>query len=153
MYRPEHEPSGVAVATVEQQHRPVVRHWVSDAVPSEVPRLRAAIVDFASQAELSDARLADVRLAVSEALTNAVLHAYPDDAWGSIEVQATTDPTSGSVTICVRDHGTGCQPRSNSPGLGMGLPLMATLASAIDITSPEARGTEVHLTFRPDPRA
>jgi serine/threonine-protein kinase RsbW len=46
----------------------------------------------------------------------------------------------------IADTGRGLAPRSDSPGLGLGLPLMAHLADTIDVVS-QVPGTEIHLTF------
>ena len=66
-----------------------------------------------------------MRLAVSEALTNAVIHAYPDRA-GGIQVRRGLGPTSSSVEIT--DDGLGLQADTDTPGLGVGLGLIAQLS-------------------------
>ncbi len=53
----------------------------------------------------------------------------------------------GSLRILVRDDGHGLQPRVDSPGLGLGLPLIAQLSSASDIRTSQDGGTEVAMTF------
>lgn len=89
--------------------------------------------------------LADVRLAISEACANVVVHAYPGDAEGLLDVAVTTAP--GCLEIAVRDQGRGMAPRTDSPGLGVGLPLIASLAETVELTNPPHGGTEVRMTF------
>jgi serine/threonine-protein kinase RsbW/stage II sporulation protein AB (anti-sigma F factor) len=52
------------------------------------------------------------------------------------------------VTIVVVDRGRGITPRPDSPGLGLGLPLIATLADSLELGTGEAGETEVRMTFR-----
>jgi serine/threonine-protein kinase RsbW/stage II sporulation protein AB (anti-sigma F factor) len=92
-------------------------------------------------------RLADVMLVVSEALTNAALHAYVGMASGPVALVASV--SSGSLRVTVTDEGRGMVPRTDSPGLGvgLGLGLMARLTDAFEINSPGGRGTEVCVSF------
>ena len=69
------------------------------------------------------------RLAVTEACTNVVVHAYPDGREGPMEVTATL--TDDTLTVVVRDEGHGMGLRPDSPGLGLGLPLIASLAETV----------------------
>jgi anti-sigma regulatory factor (Ser/Thr protein kinase) len=131
----------------DQRRAPPAASWVGEAVAAEVPRLRAAVVAYASELGAPDALVEDVRLAVSEALTNAVIHAYPGSAHGRVDARASGDPAAGLMTVRVRDYGTGYRPRSDSPGIGMGLPIMAAVARTVEVASPAGGGTEVRLTF------
>ena len=91
-----------------------------------------------------------VEVSISEAVTNAVLHAYGDDQPGRIRVSASVDDEA--LHVKVEDDGTGLKPRGDSPGIGLGLPSMATLADALDIDS-RPDGTTVHMRFRVPDRA
>jgi serine/threonine-protein kinase RsbW/stage II sporulation protein AB (anti-sigma F factor) len=147
MDRIAHEVPGVAqAATGDERCGVTAAHWAGEAVPVEVARLRAAVAAFANHFGAPKPLVDDVRLAVSEALTNAVMHAYPD-ARGRVDAHARGDPATGLLTIRVRDYGIGCRPRIDSPGLGMGLALMAVLTRTMDVASPADGGTEVRLTF------
>ena len=130
----------------------VAAHWAGDALPQEVARLRAAAGTFASRRGASDALVDDVRLAVTEALSNVVMHAYPGGP-GRLDTRANADPASGLVTFSVRDYGIGFHPRPDSPGLSMGVGIMTALARTIEIAAPVDGGTEVHLTFAAPPAA
>jgi anti-sigma regulatory factor (Ser/Thr protein kinase) len=101
-------------------------------------------------------RVADlhaVELAVSEAVNNAVLHAYRDrdPAAGPGKVQLTAVVRDDELRITVTDEGIGMRPRVDSPGAGLGLALMGTLADRIDIDQRRG-GTRVTLAFRVTPR-
>lgn len=92
--------------------------------------------------------LHDVRLAVSEACANVVVHAYAESD-GLLEVSARPTPDR-TLEIVVRDHGRGMGPRADSPGLGVGLPLIAALTSALEIGTGIDGATEVRMTFALD---
>jgi serine/threonine-protein kinase RsbW len=95
--------------------------------------------------ELDGQILSDIRLAITEACTNVVVHAYPDGEEGPMEVQATL--LGEELTVVVRDKGEGIGPRPDSPGLGLGLPLIASLAENVQLGRDEEEHTEVRMTF------
>jgi len=85
-----------------------------------------------------------VRLAASEAASNAVVHAYREQA-GELRIRARVD--DGELHLVIADEGSGLAPRTDSPGLGLGLPIMAHVTDRFEIVSgPD--GTEIHLAFR-----
>jgi anti-sigma regulatory factor (Ser/Thr protein kinase) len=115
------------------------------AVADSVPEARSAAVAFARAAGASERALADVALAVSEAATNVVLHAYRDRAdAGTLTLEAERRDTL--LEIVVTDAGGGLEPRTDSPGLGMGLALMAAVATSLQLDH-DGTHTRVHLTF------
>src|SRR4051794_34539161 len=83
-----------------------------------IPRLREAAVAFAREHAMPDPDA--VGLAVTEAATNVVLHAYPDDGAGDVRLVMCPEPSR--LVVVVRDWGAGMRPRPDSPGLGVGLP-------------------------------
>jgi serine/threonine-protein kinase RsbW len=88
-----------------------------------------------------------VALAVSEAVTNAVVHAYSDAALpGDVEIFAQRHLDDG-LEVVVSDYGHGLLPRPDSPGMGVGLPLLATLADHFEIERGDSGGTRVRMTF------
>jgi anti-sigma regulatory factor (Ser/Thr protein kinase) len=88
-----------------------------------------------------------VALAVTEAITNAVVHAYVGAAEpGEIEVVVTPMPDTG-LEILVCDDGRGMVPRHDSPGVGLGLPLVATLAERFEVHARSGGGTRVLMAF------
>jgi serine/threonine-protein kinase RsbW/stage II sporulation protein AB (anti-sigma F factor) len=120
--------------------------WAGEAVPAQIGSLRAAVAAFASGAGAPAALVDDIRLAVSEALSNTVVHAYRNTG-GRVEVRASVDAAAGVIAIGVRDYGIGCNPRTDSPGIGMGVPLMTALARTVNVAAPTDGGTDVCLTF------
>jgi serine/threonine-protein kinase RsbW len=89
--------------------------------------------------------LSDIRLAVTEACTNVVVHAYPNGREGPMEVLAAL--LGDELMVVVRDAGKGIGPRPDSPGLGLGLPLIASLTESVQLGRDEEEHTEVRMTF------
>ncbi|HUR84025.1 MAG TPA: ATP-binding protein [Solirubrobacteraceae bacterium] len=117
------------------------------AIPASVPMLRAAVAEFVSAAGVREPQLAAVKLAVSEAVTNAVMHAYlDDDEPGDVRVKSCL--RDRTVFVIVSDDGMGMTPRLDSPGLGVGLPFIADTADTLDIGTTEGGGTELRMSFR-----
>jgi serine/threonine-protein kinase RsbW len=94
---------------------------------------------------LDEEILSNIRLAVTEACTNVVVHAYPDEHEGLLEVAATLQ--ADKLEVLVRDEGPGIGPRPGSPGLGLGLPLIASLTESVQLGRDQDERTEVRMTF------
>ena len=107
-------------------------------------RLRAAVVSFAQERGFDDT--SRVALAVSEAMTNVVLHAYLDSEVGDVRVVACDEPDR--LVVVVRDYGGGMRPRTDSPGLGMGLPLITQMTDDLQIEAAQEQGTLLRMHFR-----
>ena len=107
--------------------------------------VRHAFGGLGDALDIDDQVLADVKLAVTEACTNVVVHAYPDGE-GPLEVAAAL--RDDRLSVAVRDEGRGMLPRPDSPGLGLGLPLIATLAETLELGTREEHGAEIRMTFR-----
>ena len=109
--------------------------------------VRHAFGGLGDALKVPDHALADVKLAVTEACTNVVVHAY-DGEEGTLEVEMLADEST--LTIVVRDWGTGIQPRPHrreAPALGLGLPLIAALSDSFELRGSAGQGTEVRMTF------
>ena len=121
------------------------------ARPEGVAVVRQALAGMADALAVDATVLADMKMAVSEACTNVVVHAY-DDVDGTLEVDMTSDDRT--LTIRVRDHGSGIQPHANPardvPALGLGLPLIAALSDSFELRGSSGQGTEVRMTFNYD---
>jgi len=112
------------------------------AEPQEVARLRRIVGQWATSSGASDEEKHDLVLAVSEAVTNVVEHAYTAPG-GQVEVEATI--RQGLARIVVRDRGR-WRPSRPDDG-GRGLLLMRELIDKVDVVScPD--GTEVQLSHR-----
>jgi anti-sigma regulatory factor (Ser/Thr protein kinase) len=115
------------------------------ATPDAVAVARRAVGVFACDHGASPQRAADIALAVSEACTNAVVHAYLDqDEPGTVEVDASR--REGSLAVRVADRGRGLRPRLDSPGPGLGLPLIHVLSDECVLADGDP-GTVVDLRF------
>jgi anti-sigma regulatory factor (Ser/Thr protein kinase) len=119
---------------------------VMPARPEGVGVVRQALAGVADALDFDASVLADMKMAVTEACTNVVVHAYEEDGMLEVEMLAGED----GLTIVVRDHGAGIQPRparSGAPALGLGLPLIAALSDAFELRGSAGVGTEVRMTF------
>jgi anti-sigma regulatory factor (Ser/Thr protein kinase) len=116
-----------------------------DAVPDSVGRARQAVVAFAERHGL--AAPADVALAVTEAVTNAIVHAYRGGATGQVRVVACAQETG--LLVVVRDYGCGMLPNPVSPGAGLGLAVIGAVAGDMNIERPdEGGGTRIRIRFK-----
>jgi anti-sigma regulatory factor (Ser/Thr protein kinase) len=112
---------------------------------------RHAISEFLHGNGADPRALADVLLALSEIVTNSVVHGYRDEAGGEVAIEA--KQWSDRLMVSVADRGGGMAPRRDSPGLGLGLPLVGRIAKRVDISSPAGGGTRVSMCFMLDQRA
>src|SRR4051794_41502015 len=101
------------------------------ARPENVSVIRHVLGAFAEALRLPDDLVEDLRLAVTEACTNVVRHAYPSGLPGAVEV--TIEPTAEDVTVVVADHGRGSGTSSDTTGPGLGLPLIAAIADDVEL--------------------
>lgn len=124
----------------------VAQSWSESfpAVAESVPRARHEIAGFAARAGASGEQIDAVRLTSSEALTNAVLHAYPGEP-GTVQVSAAV--ISRELVVLIADEGCGMQPGAQRPGLGLGLGLIAKLTDDFEIGPRASGGTEVRMRF------
>jgi anti-sigma regulatory factor (Ser/Thr protein kinase) len=113
-------------------------------LPPDAASVGAARQAVASYARECGAREDDVKLAVSEAVSNSVSHAFRDRSGGSISVRARTEP--GFLLISVSDDGIGMTPHIASPGLGLGVALITRVSYEVQFESTDA-GTTVSMRF------
>src|SRR4051794_21568371 len=117
------------------------------AIVDVVGPLRRALTRWAVDAGASQRTQEAVSLAGSEAITNAVVHAYRDaPAPGTVSVAGEMLDLQ-LLRVTVTDEGSGMQPRSDSTGLGIGLPLISQLAQNVEIDSRPGEGTRVAMDF------
>jgi serine/threonine-protein kinase RsbW len=114
------------------------------ATPEAARDARRRITAFAAE-HGADRRLqTDIALAVSEAVTNAIMHAYPLGRRGQVQVAA--DVEDGDLEIVVCDDGEGIRPGS-SPGLGAGLSIIAEVAHDFGVRERDPQGVEIWMRF------
>ena len=122
------------------------RSWSFEATRLAPGKGRQVIREFALAGHPTEHALDSIAVCVSEAMTNVVVHAYRDmDSPGGIDLKAELD--GDSLTVRVADEGHGLEPRLDSPGLGLGLPLISQFSAASAISSPEDGGTEIIMRF------
>jgi serine/threonine-protein kinase RsbW len=112
------------------------------ATPRAVPEIRHAVTDVARRLGAGATACHDIALAVTEACTNVVMHA------GAPRIAVSAAPVDEGLRVVVQDTGTGMRPRPDSPGLGLGLAMIARLADRLEVhPGPDDRGTELRLWF------
>jgi len=113
------------------------------ALPSSLLGVRLELDRLLTGRSVAPARVDDIRLAVTEACANAVVHAYPEGEAGTVRV--TADVTPETLVVAVRDYGSGFAVRRCTTGLGM--LLMRALADSIRIDDADP-GAAVQMTFQ-----
>ena len=114
---------------------------------------RSAVSCFAAQMDQTMEELGDIRTAVSEAVTNCIVHAYPNEL-GVITLRCRI-LKDHVLDIVVKDRGIGIsdlqqarQPMFTTGGMdrsGMGFTIMESFMTSLDITSVPGKGTTVHM--------
>ena len=121
---------------------------LNESYPATVGSLaagRRAVIALAASAGATEEQLDDVRLAVSEAMTNVLQHAYPGTP-GAIHLTAAL--AGDELWLLVADDGAGLRPNGQSPGLGLGLALIAQATDGLTIVTRAGGGTELRMRFR-----
>jgi len=114
------------------------------AIAASVPLIRRAVTAAALDAGATPGQIDAVRLAVTEAATNVVLHAYEATA-GNIHVAVSG--TGGELQIVIRDDGFGMRPRTDSPGIGAGMSIIARSCKTLEVGSADSGGSRLLMRF------
>jgi anti-sigma regulatory factor (Ser/Thr protein kinase) len=109
--------------------------------------VRAVVGALAEALKLPTPLIDDIRLAVTEACTNVVRHAYAGRE-GPLEVHVEPED-SDCLAVVVIDHGQGIRPNPSGDGPGLGLPLIAALTSQLEIEHEPDQGSRISMQFRP----
>lgn len=118
------------------------------AVPESIGRARHAIEQYARACGAAPDIAARVALAVSEACTNVVLHAYIDRPRpGELRLSAEHERSAREIHVTVEDDGRGMMPRIDSPGLGMGMPIIGQISSVYEVHTAISGGTTLSMRF------
>ena len=117
---------------------------------------RAAVAAFASQLDPTLGEIGDIKTAVSEAVTNAVVHAYPEKL-GMVMLRVRILPDE-RLEIVVKDHGVGIPdvekaktPLYTTGGeerSGMGFTIMESFMDTVKVKSAPGKGTTVTMCRR-----
>lgn len=116
------------------------------ALPANVALVRQALAGLTDELGVEPARAADMKIALTEACTNVVVHAYGDEP-GPLEVTMAVE--HGRLVLSVRDRGSGLHPlpgRDEGAPLGFGLALIASLSDELGLVGGR-HGTEVRIAF------
>ena len=114
---------------------------------------RSAVACFAAQMDPTMEELGDIRTAVSEAVTNCIVHAYPNGI-GLIAIRCRI-LKDNTLDIVIKDKGIGIQnleearrPMYTTGGddrSGMGFTIMESFMTSLSVTSIPGKGTTVHM--------
>jgi serine/threonine-protein kinase RsbW len=115
-----------------------------------IPVIRHVLGAFAESLRLPADVVEDMRLAVTEACTNVVRHAYDDGDPGTIDV--VVQRNDDGLDVIVSDRGRGIGPSPDVDGPGLGLPLIAALADSIEVQDAPVRGSRLRMSFAGRPR-
>ena len=114
------------------------------ALPENVAVVRHVLGAFGDALHLPSEVFDDVRLAVTEACTNVVRHAYEEGRPGPLDL--IIHPDEDGLDVVVADRGRGIGPSPDTSGPGLGLPLIAALSDSVEIEH-EAAGSRVRMSF------
>ena len=114
---------------------------------------RSAVACFAAQMDPTLEELGDIRTAVSEAVTNCIVHAYPDEL-GNITLRCRI-LKDNTLDIVIKDKGIGIpdlelalRPTFTTGGAdrsGMGFTIMESFMTSVQVNSQTGKGTTVHM--------
>ena len=121
------------------------------ARPENVAVVRHVLGSLADVLGLPRAVIDDVRLAVTEACTNVVRHAY---GAGDGTIDVVVRPNGDALEVIVADTGRGVGPSLDTAGPGLGLPLIAALTDSLEVERTPSAGSRLimrFLRYRPAP--
>jgi anti-sigma regulatory factor (Ser/Thr protein kinase) len=121
------------------------------ARPENVAVVRHVLGAFAEALQLPDPVIEDMRLAVTEACTNVVRHAYAGGEPGPVEILIR--PEGEMLKVIVADQGRGLGPSDDTSGPGLGLPLIAALTHSLEIEPAATSGSRLLMSFLRTPRS
>ncbi len=126
------------------------------SLPQNVGLARTVVASFAAQLEFTLAEVEEIRVAISEAVSNCVIHAYPKKA-GIIQLEMIIERST--LTIKVRDYGKGIADidqakqatfSTDPERMGLGLVFMESFMDELNIVSRPQEGTTVIMKKRPE---
>jgi len=125
-----------------------------DSKSSNEAFARVVVAAFAAQLDPTLEDLADLKTAVSEAVTNAIIHGYEQKS-GTIYMECLLYPDS--ITVIIEDHGVGIEDieKARTPAFttkpelersGMGFAVMESFMDSLQIESEKGKGTKIIMT-------
>ena len=122
-----------------------VSRWEIPPDPRHIGVVRREVAMFASRAGMGSPALTDVQVAVSDAVTNAILQADAVRASGCVRVDA--EEAGDELIVRVREAGSGSDQPPNCPLLGPRLSMIAALAQVFGVRRCEGGATELRMHF------
>jgi serine/threonine-protein kinase RsbW len=120
------------------------------ARPETIATVRRALEAVAEERGLPQRMVEDMRLAVTEACTNVVRHAYDEgEGLGGGAMRVELRPYDGGMHVVVEDRGRGTGASPDHDGPGLGLPIIAALASELEIQQAPGEGSRLAMSFSP----
>lgn len=126
------------------------------SVPENVPLARVTVAAFAAQLEFTLEDLEEIKVAISEAVSNSIIHGYKNDPNQSVDVICTIYPET--LEISVEDNGVGIENvaeamqasfTTESERMGLGFTFMQSFMDKLNVESERNRGTKVTMVKRP----
>ena len=137
---------GAAGSGPTGEHRPGL-HLTVAARPENLAVVRQALAGFADAIGFDRDAISDLKTIVTEACMNVVVHAYPEDEPGRSRSAPSRATTGSSLAFAIRAPASApARPSARTPGLRLGLPLIATLSDEFEIRGGQ-RGTEVRMVL------
>jgi serine/threonine-protein kinase RsbW len=135
------------LSTAESGGRPALALRLTYPARAEsLPPVRRTVARRAEELGADGPVAEAVALAVTEACTNVVVHAYRGDS-GAADMTVSVERSDDGLRVCVADDGVGMVPRSDSPGLGLGMPLISELTDGFEVRGRPRGGTELCMRF------
>jgi serine/threonine-protein kinase RsbW len=116
------------------------------ARPENVSVIRHVLGAFAEALHLPEIVVEDIRLAVTEACTNVVRHAY-DHGTDPGPLEIVIRPKGELLDVIVTDRGRGIGPSPDTTGPGLGLPLIAAIVHSLEIHHAPSAGSRLSMSF------
>lgn len=130
------------------------------SMPENVPLARVTVASFASQLDFTLEDLEDIKVAISEAVTNCIVHGYENDANHTVSVVCTI--YDNILEMIVEDEGKGIADISQAmqaaystdpERMGLGFTFMQSFMDRLDVQSNVNKGTKVIMTKKPQDNA
>lgn len=122
-------------------------HLIAPATPPAAPRFRRRLDSWLAELGMDTAHTAALHLAVTEAVTNAIEHAYPPGRPGSVEFHARLT-ADGEFAGTITDHGSWREPHRGHSYRGRGVALISSTVDHMEIRHPATSGTVVTMRHR-----
>ncbi|OSC40198.1 SpoIIE family protein phosphatase [Mycobacterium decipiens] len=133
----------VAIVVYRHQHAPL--RIESAATANQLASIRRQLTAWLRTAAVPDAQITDIVLAVNEACTNIIEHAYRGHSVGTMLLKA--QAVAGEIQLRISDSGSWKPPDTDPGNRGRGLLLIKTISDSVALDSTPA-GTTVDITFR-----